>query len=286
MWKQLVNRVLYGGSKDLRPYEISCLNYLQSALPPDDGVALATQLRAFEFLQRQSNDKLVMFFFREPPEESVLPLIANRSTGLYAARAHLTSEFGTLYCDLQTEKGRVFSLEFSIPPKQLAHQSIECKRIDVNSELLVPLHSYISEEVTETPHILQPLMERFQVDEVIVPVSHNRLNEFLVWLSVPVPQDYVELLRWTNGFFVSGWQFYGTTPRRIILPTSNLTIIAENADASFALCFRDSQDEPVVYLYDEISVAIRGSNTSLLTGFLTWITQPDRAPEEGGRTDL
>lgn len=265
--KWLLRRLLYGGSRRLRAYEERCLETFSAALPPEAARILQAQLTAIDFIQRFSKDKLVVLHLNV--EKKNVPVFPNQAPELYAGRLWLTAIEAThrITCDLVTHRGRLSSLEFSEPPRLLTDQQVRCER----AELLQPLLQ--KQEGAPSPshwvphgRFLEGLRGRVEITQVEPPVQVEQLRRFLRRVGSVVPGDYTELLSETDGFSAGGWRVLGTKTRRIIHREANYQVLAE--DPQRALCAREGQEKPGVFLYDQIADEFREFPGSFVESFL------------------
>ncbi|MDP9192914.1 MAG: hypothetical protein M3P06_14530 [Acidobacteriota bacterium] len=111
--KQVFRRLLFGGSKKLRPYERAVADSVVDALADDIAVIAREQLRAFDFVQRAAHDRVVTFYFSEP-----IARFARTDTHVLGS-ALLRAASGSARAQLIAHGGRLSSLEFTSPPFSL-----------------------------------------------------------------------------------------------------------------------------------------------------------------------
>lgn len=254
MIARLFRRLFYGGSSSLRNYEASCIDCLRTRLSAEARSILDSQLEAIELIQRFSDDKLVTFHLKKGRGEA-FALFPNQSPELYVAKMDIRQNEGkAMTCELVFHRGRLSSLEFNCPPRNMEPHTTDCDKLEIFENLMSsPKSSSCADEPDVQGKMLDTIRSRIAISDVIAPASQTEREEFLKRLSVIVPDDYRALLIDTNGFVAGVWRFLGTRGRNIVLPDRTYYVVAERADAQAALCFRESERRPLVIFYDEIN---------------------------------
>lgn len=271
--KYAINRLLGGGTLRPRPYEKWCLEHFYAAFSPDAQRILSAQLADVDLIQRFSDDKLILFFFKND-KKSDFPRFSNTSEELYAARLRIRHAVSLqrMKCDLVTSQGRLSSLELDRAPKSLKPADMICEGVSIFHDLTLPSPTAIELKIDVDR---QPILARigllFPVAEARPPVSQQEIQSFLEQLAAAVPPDYLELLVETNGFDVNGWTFYGTSSRQIVLPEANYQLLAERDP--LALVVRQGQEGSEVFLFDQINAELGMANNSFVEAFLNVISR-------------
>lgn len=276
MVKKLLASLLYGATPRLRPYEGQCLEQFREKLGPDASSLFRRQLDARPLVRRHAQGKMVLFHFPEGTQ-SHLPRFSNRAPELRVARMVLKAESGEqLRSDIVFHEGRISSLEFSKPPKTiLSAGEFQLQKVDIYQDLMTRNSCAPSGSADDSTGLLNELCQRFDLKDLVAPVSERDLSRYLAQTPTVFPDDLVALLRETNGFSVRGWTFYGTNPRRLVIPDENLQITAEDAEGN-ALCFREDETTPAVLLYDQIDNETKKIWSSFLDA-LTEVLRRSRA---------
>jgi hypothetical protein len=114
--------MLYGGSTKLRPYEFEILQRACSELEEPDRSALSRQIAGFDRVQRNLNDRQVLFFFK--PNQDLAHL-TERGDAQCLVRFKLRGQGGRSSAAVVSHHGLLSSLEFARAPKPLFEAGVE-----------------------------------------------------------------------------------------------------------------------------------------------------------------
>lgn len=118
--RQLLRKLVFGGTRRFRDYELTCIVELRKKLPPDCASRLEAQLADERWLlQRSAKDRMVIFDFSR--DQAGLTLMPNTEPELRVATVTLGSgsAANAIKCDIVFHRGRISSLEFSDSPSHL-----------------------------------------------------------------------------------------------------------------------------------------------------------------------
>lgn len=254
----LSHKLLYSGSSKLRGYEEGCLTCLSDHLSSEQSKVLTAQLQAVNLVQRYSEDKLVTFYF--PAHDVDVPLFANQAEEMHAARLIVRSQASNdVTCDCVFHRGRISSLEFDQSPRQLSSK-LECSRVRFLEDLS---RSHLSEGQSRVfGRLTTSLAERYDLQDVLLPASGERVTNFITRTSANLVSDYVELLHETNGFLIQQWRFTGIEARKVVRAGDNCYFLFESEE--WALCILENQTDAIIYLYDLIDDEMSNAGSSFL----------------------
>lgn len=119
--RRLVSWLVYGGSRTIRDYEQSALDFVAESLAPEDRRALAAQLSGLDHLKRLHGDRMVTFYFEKPAE---LPRLSNDGLEQKLAAVHLETDPKKIRATVVSHRGLLSSLEFSQSPTDLEGQPL------------------------------------------------------------------------------------------------------------------------------------------------------------------
>ena len=259
--RSFFSRLIYGGSKRLRPHESACFTALTARLPDQAARLLREQVQAIDLVQRSSKDKLVAVYFSDP-----VPLFPNKEPELRVARIQcLPQAAEVIRADVVCHEGRLSSLEFSKSPEALAKGAFSIPSVEVNEDLLREPSVFPIADETKMPTVNE-IKRSLPVSDLMPPASSTELERFLADLpGGSLPADYVVLLRETNGFRAGNWRFHGTKARRIVLPDKTLVLAAEGTEK--ALCF-ESEGRSGLLVYDQIDDEVVAIKDGFVSAFL------------------
>jgi hypothetical protein len=112
---------MYGGSRTLRDYELSALDFVGELLSSEDRRALGAQLSGLDHLKRLHGDRMVTFYFEKP---AALPRLSNEGLEQKLATILLESGQKRARATVVSHHGLLSSLEFSKSPTDLEDQPL------------------------------------------------------------------------------------------------------------------------------------------------------------------
>ena len=267
--RRLLDKLMYGGSARLRPYEEMCLKEAQAHVSGPAAAVFDEQVRAIQYVQRFSNEKLTVLFFLKKERE--IQLFANRAPELRVGRLTIEGVSGKkIRCHVVCHEGRLSTLEFSRPPRPELSAGARVAAVEILEDLLAVEETRPARE----GDMVRRLREAVPLSNIVGPAAEERLARFPELVSAPLPEDYAALLRETDGFVAHGWEFLGTRGRRLVLPDATLYVTAE--DEETALCLREGESQPRVFIYDQVNDQLTQAPDSWLDAFLSAVRK--RAP--------
>jgi hypothetical protein len=249
-----LKRLLYGATAGFRPYESQCLEWFAERLPEDARRILAAQIESFDFIHRSDHDWCV-----EPDQsgKKPLPLFPNRGTELCAARLDLLDSAGApVKCDFIFHEGELLRIIFGAPPKKkLSSDGFSLLQAEVYEDLMQPDARERKPPVVEV--MLPEPLRGLDVTDLAAPAKEADIAKIMRRLGPTLPQDYVDLLRITDGFTLEEWKVHGLrTWTRTHSQDGVFTYLAEGYSVHDGdpqgLIIRQGDAEPKVYLRDEI----------------------------------
>ncbi|MDR3690727.1 MAG: hypothetical protein P4L46_15225 [Fimbriimonas sp.] len=268
-------RTLFGWEIGLTEIESACLDRFCEALPNSLQLAVKEQRRLGHRVIRFAKGKRVVLKYRSSMVAKVpsLPVIG---VELHAATILLSHGVQDIYVEVCFDDGVLMGLEFGVSPQGLLLAECEFKWV----RLLVDLQSGAPGDFIDVAarHDSLPTLRAvslgLDISEVACPSSDLVIDTFMERLSCPVPDDFLALIRETNGFAFDRGRFYGTRARTIPWPDESLVLVAEDQASAWGLCFRLGEASLQVLILDQIHAELRtlaGSFVECLLQFAHWI---------------
>lgn len=286
--------LLTPGRARLRSYEAGVLECLKERLLPAASGVLTSQLRRVQLVQRWGPKKVVFFYSlrRDPPAypggerylkiPADLPRFPNESQVLYAATVVLRPAAGEprVLCDVIFDEGRLWSLEFSQSPQPVLGKGFECVDVILRADLMEPARE--RQPLSAAGPLLQGIMNEYAVTDAFAPAPDRERTAFLQRLAdlqIAFPEDFLSLLAETDGFHVNDregtpWEFYGTRARRIPYPWDSFWLVFEEPRAIWALCFREGETQPKVFVLNQIDEEARAVGDQFLPAMMRLLAEP------------
>lgn len=260
---------LFGSSK-LRGYELICLEAWKKMLSKDALDILNMQIKAYDLVQRLSNDKLVCFhYLKDSSYESwsdrmFFPL---RGEGKVVAtmtlRAAREGQRTSLKVDITFSRGRLFSIEFNRPPKTLFSKREDPSNIEVTdvSVLINPMVAGVdvTEMIADAGNLtgwLRDWIREWKVQNLRKPLPVGRRENILGQLNARLPADYLDLISQTEGLHIENCVVYGLSeirklvlPNSIVSPDMNLLVLAD-VEGHGSVGVKENGKDSVVYYLD------------------------------------
>ena len=235
--QSLFGRLLFGGTRELRPYETACVEAWREKLSTEGAAVLSRQLSRFNLIQRTPDGRLVTFFDTKDKSyvtwssDDFFPL---RSQEISAVRVWLRSaedrQQPEIKADVVLHRGRLSSIEFNKAPHSLRSgaQVTKVKPL-VDPMLLGEAGAPIT--VSEVFGELQEWLRRMAATSLRKPLSLAQRERLAQTIDAKLPDDYIKLMSATDGAVINGWRIYGLSEiRRIVQPDDNFYLLAESLD--------------------------------------------------------
>ena len=261
----LISRVLFGGTSRLRDYEKRCIGWVSERMSPTAAGVLGQQVGGVMTLQRFSADKLVLFGSLQRQVD--IPAFANLSSDVTFANIGFASGTSKKWrCVLTCANGRLSTLEFSQPPRELSASSMQLIECTVLLDMMEPITVASVEARASSGPLIESIRRVAEVSEVKPPATDRDIESFRTLLDANIPDDFGRLAHEANGFRADEWQFYGTAGRRVILPGANYAYLAESDIR--ALAIREGNETSELYLHDEIDDEFTPLGPSFVDAFI------------------
>jgi len=251
------------GNTKLRPYESACLDAWKEQLSPDAVDILDRQLEWYDFVQRQSADKLVCFYRLGDPTCKQLPAEARfpfQTEEAAVARVRLRSVGGRgralLRADLVVVNGRFFDIEFDRRPRTVFPKGVTREQIEVTDVKI--LADLMSAGRATTPFMdtgglegwLREWAETWGLQGLRVPLAASVRDEILRNLDTKLPPDYLDLIAQTAGLTIQHCEIHGLSEiRTLVWPDESFYILAD-IEGRGAVGVRQGDTEGTLYYID------------------------------------
>ncbi|NLW49187.1 MAG: hypothetical protein GXY86_17875 [Firmicutes bacterium] len=235
--EKLINFLL--NRKKLRPYEKECIDNWKSKLSEDAKLILEKQLSILSF-QRQSNEKLLYFFYKKDPtcknwSNDMLFLLKDSGKDIHAASLWLKSSSKKTNSNLRAEiilyEGRLSTIEFNKPPKDFFKDKNENAIVEKCILLMDPMIPGISQSYLIPNQLigwLNQWTQKWKLELIKPPLSKAQRENLIKQKDTTFPKDYLELISHTDGFKVNHCEIHGLSSiRSIVWPDNNFYILAE-----------------------------------------------------------
>lgn len=197
------------GSATLRDYEEAVLNAWAAQLSPEAAALLRTQLTRYDFVQRQSKDKLLCFYWTEMRQASEWPgqlLFPLRTEAQVVAVASLRSERSptdaAIRVNIELFKGRLFSLVFSQPPALLEGNFV----------------------VTHVEMTADPMRHGAHHESL----NAHDASAIVAAITAKLPDEYLDMISGTSEHRINGWIVHGLDQlTTLVQPDKNYFVLAE-----------------------------------------------------------
>lgn len=233
---------LFGNAK-LRPYEQVCLDSWKRHLSPIGKTILDKQLARFDFVQRQSKEKMTCFYQLADKSLSKWPLeifFANKGEEVTAATIWLQGTGGAskrskFRADISLFHGRLFCIQFNKQPREFfgsEFASVVPAVADVNIWTDPMSEAPVAEPLASEAPLrgwLESWRYRQEIAEIRAPVPALERERLIQMLGTSLPSDYLDLTEQADGFRVRSCRVVGLADlRAILLPEATYYILAES----------------------------------------------------------
>ena len=254
VFRALFGRLLFSGTRELLPYETTCVEAWRENLSTQGVAVLSRQLSRFNLIQRSPDGRLVTFFdtkdkiYATWSSEDLFPL---RSDEITAARVWLRSAEGRgqpeIKADVVLHRGRLSSIEFNKTPRSL-RTGAQVAKVKTLVDPMRQREDTAPISVSDIPGELQEWLRKMTATDLRKPLSAAQREELAQTIDAKLPDDYVELTSATDGATINGWRIYGLSEiRRIVQPGGNFYLLAEARDGR-ALGVVQEADEAQIYI--------------------------------------
>jgi hypothetical protein len=237
VFESLFGRLLFSGTRGLRPYETACVEAWRETLSPEGAAVLSRQLSRFNLIQRSPDGRLVTFFntkdktYASWSSEDFFPL---RAEEISAARVWLrpadSPQQPETKADVVLHRGRLSSIEFNKPPDSL-RAGVQVTKVRTLVDLMRQSEAGAAIPLSEIPGELQERLRRLKATELRKPLPAAQREDLAQTIDSKLPEDYTKLVAVTDGATINGWRIYGLAEvRRIVQPEGNYYLLAEATD--------------------------------------------------------
>jgi hypothetical protein len=237
IFRSAFDRLVFGGTSKLRPYEIACVDVWKGTLPTEGVSILERQLKRFNLVQRVPGGRLVSLFdtkdrgFASWKSEDLFPMCAEEVS---VARVWLRSAVGRgraeVKADVILRRGRLASIQFNKEPHSL-ESTAEFIKIRSLIDAMRRSETAASISAGEVDEELRDFLGKTGAVDLRKPMSALVRKEFIETVDAKLPEDYVALMSATDGATIKNWRVYGLSQiRRIVQRTGNYYLLGEATD--------------------------------------------------------
>jgi hypothetical protein len=151
-------------------------------------------------------------------------------------------------------RGRLSSLEFTVPPKEiLSSADVKIARL---REWLDPMRADARDVPQEGPPVLsgqlRAWIEEHSISDLRKPQSRNDINAHLAQFGIVVPNDYRELINQTDGLRIGNCTVLGPSRiRKIVLPEKTICVLVEIMHRGIIGVEQQSESGELLFLSNE-----------------------------------
>lgn len=262
MRMSFLNRLLSRGAPRvelLRPYERAVVNSLKPVLSLRAWTALQEQTRSVASVQRLAGGKEVNLFYDRtltlasslaPSPFETWPIAVVHCRAIHSIRG--------IRASVWIAQGKIASIVFNDFPvaagiDELAGMHAQVVfdpfAVDGVQESDARQPDSIALHLEQAPPEIIELARRVGEPAMRPPLSPRYQSQLLVPAQDCLPHDCAELLRYTNGLQLNGWNFAGLPLQEVAMEGANLFVLAD-ADAPYVLCAKDGDAMRNIYHFD------------------------------------
>lgn len=143
---KLLNKIFYFKVAKLSPLENTILAALCDSIDKDESDKLKAQIKMLRIIQRQDNNRIILFFFKNQQE---LPLLMNRSENFRIASVKYRIDKNSYTSFVVTHRGRLSSIETR---KALSCPDLQSKPHDLSVTVVGIAGPGLAEEIDREEH--------------------------------------------------------------------------------------------------------------------------------------
>lgn len=262
-----VVRWLRGDAEPLYPIELKMLRAVASALSPVESAVLLRQIPMFNKIQRQVDGREVNLYHSRGGKVSFDDSLRfpDRTGECRLANVSLQTPHVGIAAEIWAVNGRVFSIVYSKAPRAF-FESVESDpgSITINVQAVPSLKSTASRAEAGSP--AEPEMDRWRSSlgtdvQFFRPLDERSIDQLIGAANASFPDDYLRLLRVSNGISFDGGRVLGANEIRTVADNSgNLCVIAE-LGARHTICVSIGGTSTGVQMLDEHGQIVRSGDT-------------------------
>lgn len=250
-------RNMFGFTKNkLRSYETAVVSAVESKMPPDGRHLLRKQIDSVNLVQRLCHGKEVDLYRMRKGRAVRATEVAfpNRCDEGHLARVRFQLFSGVprfITADVWLVAGVMFSITFDTRPKQMLRKQWAVDRCELLLDVMSPEERSANQTEGDMGDdaVLRAFFGHTQLCDVRSPASNVAQKRFIdAWGSI-LPSDYIQLLRYSDGFVLNNWEFLGTMARIVVAEPDNLLVLAQHPWDG-VLCVLQGRETAVVYRVD------------------------------------
>jgi hypothetical protein len=248
---------LFGSASRLNPLELHIINAAKGGLTEEAALLLQQQVDAVNMVQRLSKGKEVNLYSMRRGKavfDDVLRFPATADEAhLATVRLRHPEKRATLRSELWLAKGRLFSVLFSIPPKEFLERFDARSILPTMTEVSIhfdPMKKLVLPTRPVDPSSLRGWIKEWHdgglIGNLHDPLSETERAKKLASLNALLPPDYLEFVSQTEGaIYASSIIVHGLTGiRKVVGPEDNNYVLAEDASSFTLLTVREGAQGP------------------------------------------
>jgi hypothetical protein len=244
----------------VHPYEKACLEAWEQHLSSEAAEIFRKQLKLYNFIQRLSKNKLVIFgcmkgryYCQKWPTEILFPV---RGENVNVAQIFLTigqkETTIKIRSDINIYKGRFFSMEFNRSPKFSKKANISVDRVWILADPMLPTPEKVLLQKNNLEIIgwLQEWKTKRHISNFKQPLLPSEREKIIAKIHSVLPQDYLDIIFQSEGCWIDDCFVAGLSDiRKIVRPDANFYILAEIENRG-SIAIKEEQTNSELYYLD------------------------------------
>lgn len=239
----------------LRPYEEAVVASLEPVVSPSTWAAVREHIAAVSFVQRHTRGKEVNLYYSDRLMCKCIAPSPFDAWPIAITRYHVQNEPTTIRASVWIAGGRLFSILFSHSPSPYRTGELSVLSTDILFDpLAFPLRGSLDlvlngNDLSHAPRYIREMAASFGPDAQSRPLVAEVRERFLLPARDCLPNDFMNILGYTNGFGINGWHCAGLPIQEVAMEEANLFVLA-SASEPVVLCAVDGDKTRRVYFYD------------------------------------
>lgn len=241
------------------PYEKAILSAVQSHLSIDAQNIFYKQISLINKVQRLSKNKEINMYCKKGWkirfDDTLRFPLDLPEVKLAKVKIKFNDDSNQTYKTINAEiwlvEGHVFSITFNISPLPYLKNSFDIVRVEILED---PMQKTMISTINEvdTSFIYAWIKQNFpnlEIEKVFAPLLPELINKKLKEFDCVFPDDWLELLRYCDGFKLDKCSVYGLHDARQVNTDENqLIVITEGFGSKLLTINRDKKDGIIYYM--------------------------------------